>query len=406
MQGCTDNRDSHTSLKVVLVSRNDRVLCAMRAEVLECAAAVHAEFHEVGEALGLRRRAGDKLVFLVHVDCDDELAMLTRLSGAFPNSPILAVMDIALDSMTLLLAMRAGATQVLPLPLQPDDFRAVMDRIFIQYGGRESQSKTVIAVSGVTGGSGATTLALNLGYEIAQTREAHCIVIELSRSIGMLATYLDITPRFTIDDVLRNVERMDAHQVKQLLTPITDRFDIIAGLPNAGRQWSACPDELVRLVEYANRMADVTILDLPFACDDFYFNILSAVDQVVFVGEQSIPSVGMLKMISDSLIPEGIAVSKHLVINRYNPRLPGLTIESLEERLDVPKLHTIANDFASVSSAVNHGWPLRLESPRSRTLTDIDSLAGALLAEKESNEPSKPTDGILNRLARAWAMSF
>lgn len=391
-------KDSHDSrvLSIVLISRADQVMTAMKAEVFRCAAEIRAELTDIGQALNLRRRTDERLVLLVHLESEDDLSKLSRLSGAFPNSSIVAVMDIALDPITLLMTMRAGATQVLPLPLETADFQAVMDRIFIQNGGSGPRGSTIIAVCGVTGGCGATAVSINLGYEISQSSQNQCILLELSRSVGKFATYLDINPRFTIDDILCSIESMDAHQVKQLLTPITERLDIIAGLPRVGRQWTVNPEDLVRLIDYANRLANVTILDLPCSCDDYYFKILATADQVVLVGEQNIPSVGMLKLVSESLSQEGIAATQTLVINRYIPKLPGLSTEHLEERLQVSKLHTIANDYHAMSAAVNHGLPLRLESRHSRTLTDIDNLVRMLVPSEQPEELKKPQAGMLD----------
>ena len=66
-------------------------------------------------------------------------------------------------------AMRAGAAQVVRLPLQGDDFRAAMHRIAIQFGHPQGKSRTVV-VFGSSEGSGCTTVALNLASELGRLR--------------------------------------------------------------------------------------------------------------------------------------------------------------------------------------------------------------------------------------------
>ena len=67
-------------------------------------------------------------------------------------------------------------------------------------------------------------------------------------------------------------------------------------------------------------------------------------------------------------------IQRHLVINRYNPKDREFSLPNLEKILNVPQLQTIANDHQAVSGAINKGKPLRIDSPRSKPLADIDDL--------------------------------
>src|SRR5205823_12684285 len=140
-------------------------------------------------AIASMREAGsNSRLFIVHVPNSQMLPKLRQLTGVFTGQPILAIVDATVDSTVLLGAMRSGAAQVVPLPIQAEDFKAAMDCIASQYATAVQQNQ-VIAISGVTGGCGATVLAVNIAYEIASQHNQTAILSELSLQIGKLAAY-------------------------------------------------------------------------------------------------------------------------------------------------------------------------------------------------------------------------
>ncbi len=87
----------------------------------------------------------------------------------------------------------------------------------------------MIAVAGVTGGSGATTVALNLAYEIADRHSLRCVLVDLSLRMGVVASLLNIEPAYTINDLLRDSRRIDTNLAQQALIRVADNFEILAG---------------------------------------------------------------------------------------------------------------------------------------------------------------------------------
>ena len=272
--------------------------------------------------------------------------------------------------------MRAGASQVVPLPIQPDDFKAAMDCISQQYGHSSAQNQA-ICVSGVTGGCGATVLAVNLANEIASQHGRHVILSELSLQIGKLAAYLDINPEHTTFDLLNDGERVDPQMIQRALTHVADRLDVLAGEYRAITPVAASAASVIRLVDYCRSLSNVALFDVPCTYDDMYFETLAIADQVVLVGEQKIPSIRTLKLVCEALSRIDGARKLHIIINRYDPRMPGFGVDRLKTLLEVNDIITVCNDYAAVMASINHGRPLRLEAPRSPALADITKLVNA-----------------------------
>ncbi len=344
---------------------------------------------------------GDNHLFIVQLGKEVPPGRISLLTSVLPGQPVLALTPGDAGVAQVLEAQRAGAAQVVPLPLAVDDFLRALEGIALQFAPAPREA-WALAVCGVTGGAGATTLALNLAYELGQPDLApgqgrrSCLLVELARRMGTLATYLDIEPGQNTHDLLSDASRLTAHGVRQALTAIAPGLDVLVGPYQDIAPSAVSPRQVYQLLQLCRRLASVVVLDVPCTFDDLQFETLALADQVVLVGVQSVSSVRTLKMVRDTLEREEALQDMRLVVNRYEPSLPGFSAARLAELLQVPQVHTIANDYPSVMTAVNHGKPLGLAVPHSRARSDIRNLARALLGGE-----ALAAAGEGDRLARA-----
>jgi pilus assembly protein CpaE len=386
-------------LNVVLVGCTESIGTSVKRELLNRGATVEADFPDVRRAAeGLRHAEDTNRLFIVYLGASQSPDLVSQLSGRFVGQPILALLDGGTNPTAMLGAMRAGATQIVPLPLQPEDFGAALECIALQFGSSASGA-TVLAVSGVAGGCGATTIAINLAYETACTYKLPCILVDLSLKMGMVATYLNVEPRHTTRDLLKNMERLDIHLVRGVLTNVAEDFDIVAG-PKAISSGTASAEDIRQIIDYAKQLTKVIVLDVPCTYDELYFHTLSFASQVVLIGEQKVPSMRALSLIRDTLDRVTNGLSQCLVMNRYDPKLLGFTSRDLERVLNVSPVRTIVNDPA-VTTAVNNGRLLRLEAPRSQALSDITDLARCLVGGDGPAQPEKQNLAMFRRALRA-----
>jgi Flp pilus assembly CpaE family ATPase len=215
--------------------------------------------------------------------------------------------------------------------------------------------------------------------------------------MGKLPLYLNVEPRYTTHDLLRDIHRIDLYFMQQALTPIVERFSILAGPYHAVTPLSVPSGDVLLLIECLRQLADVIVLDVPCTYDAIYFDTLAASDQVVLVGEQKVPSIRSLQMVHGSLGDK----PHHLLLNRYEPGLPGFGTDRLKAMLRVDELLTVASDYAAVSSAVNQGLPLRLKEPRSRVLVDFHDLAMKLVPHEGPATPGGKGSSVFGGIIRA-----
>jgi len=403
-------------LKVIIVGLSDNLLLDVRRRLQAYPAEIEAEFRNINDAVERWSWSEDsdpRLVVTRFRGLDD-LQELQCVKRAF-NWPMLTLVEGPRQEMLTLfiLANRNGATQLVPMPLDEEDFRAAMESVASGCGFHGGNAK-VIAVSGVTGGSGATTVAINLASEIAHLLKMHTILVELSLQKGMLGTYLNVEPSFTIPDLFTGPTALDLHMVKQALTTIAPNFDILTGAHHAIADVHVQHRDVLQLLDYLRRLCQVLVLDVPCTLDDSYLQTLSSASQVILVAEQNLPSLRSLKLVLEmlgraNLNRESMSgdVGLHVVLNRYNPNMQDFDLAKLKELLRLPTMLTIANDYNAVNAALLHGMPLRVEHPRSRALADVDGLVRRLFGGTDPADKNSQSKGwnLFSRLARAFGRS-
>lgn len=397
-------------ISVTLVGCQDGVQRSVLSMLINQQASLEGQYPDIDAAIAaLRDSVGSLRLFVVHVSNTQQLAKLRQFTGIFVGQPVIALVDSTAEPAVLLGAMRAGAAQVVPLPIGSEDFRAAMDSISQQFGHAASLNQA-IAISGVTGGCGATSLAINLAYELSSQHNQSVILSELSLQIGKLAAYLDVNPTHTTFDLLTAGERLDAMTVQRALTRVSDRFDILVGEYRQITPINVSVNDIIRLVDLSRTLANFAIFDVPCTYDDTYFETLALADQIVLVGEQKIPSIRTLKLVCEALDRIDGLRKLHIVINRYDPKMPGFGAERLQNLLGKAEILTISNDYASVMASINHGRPLRQESPRSPALADIDGVVRTLLNLRDGTGGTAPPTApgnqpIFGRLIRRFGLA-
>ena len=360
---------------------------------------MESEFHSAYMAIDcLRHYKNQPRLLIVQIGTDFQPDAIQRLAAALRGWPILALLS-SNEGEDVLRVNRAGAVQVLALPLDSSDFQQALGVIGSQFD-RGSLDRQVIAVTSATGGSGATTIAANLAYEVAEQVGRSTVLAELTQQMGSLASLFDLEPRVTLPHLIREIHRVDDYLVEKTLVPFTDKLRILAGPDELNSMKSAGPDELVKIVECLRKLADVTVLDMPGTFDELEFQVLRACEKVIVVGTQSVRSLKSLRLFCESLPEERLIHSLWVVLNRYNPSIKEFACDEIKDMLGVARVLTVADDFQAVNLSVNKGRPLRQVSPGTPILSDLCALIDDLMG-LERRQARRNGRGLFGRMLHA-----
>jgi pilus assembly protein CpaE len=332
---------------------------------------------------------------VLHAPTREIAAAISCVRDHFPNWPIIAVLDRVDDSGVLLAVNRAGAEQIVSLPLNHADFGEALARIMSRFR-PIGQAGQVLAVTGVIPGSGATTLAAALAGELASTYAIRTLLIEATLRMGVLALHLNVQPKLFLTDLLLESDKLDLDLFRKAVTPVAPRLDLVAAPPELTRTIPHPVQGMLQVINLARQVAPMVVLDLPCTFDDLQFELLWTADQIILVGEQSLPAIRTLRMILDAAQQANAVKRVHVVLNKYDPSIANLTAAQVRETLNQPEILTIPNDYSDIMQAVNEGCLLRNYAPLSPVLTGIRKLAQAVVGPPRPQPEHRHT--FLSRL--------
>jgi pilus assembly protein CpaE len=388
------------SLKINLIGCDEITVPPAAREILKRWAVIDVDYPTViAIQKNVFMKEGETRLLVIYISSTGDVAELKRLNDFYPRYPILAVVDATSDPTLVMKCMRAGALQVVHPPVAPDDLQEALNCIAAKHEGLSTLAKLVTVASSL-GGCGGTTVAINLAYELSRLVNARCILMELSMRKGVLANHLNISPRYTTTDLVTDIHRVDSQILQGALTEVAENFSVLAGPYQTIQTESVDLESTMQLVNLVRHMAAWLILDVPSTYDDLFFRSLLTSDRIVLVADQTVAAIRGVQMVCDSLGQRHPLV----VINRYNPKSTGLSVDRIQEFLPACTICTLANDRAVVDS-MNSGKPLRLHTHSSPVLADMDILLQKLDTGVQKNVNGGRNGSLLSRLSHAFSLS-
>ena len=308
------------------------------------------------------------------------------------------------DPQLILTSMRAGMCEFLTKPIDKNELNLALSKVAALKPPDAGKGK-ILATIGATGGCGSTFLAVNLACELVSTCEQSAVVVDLDFCSGQVATYLDLTPSFTLGDLVESAEALDPQVLDRVLTRHTSKVSVIARpspiaqgrllqTPQAGRLITEVISTLVDMYDYV-------ILDGLNPADVNHSTLLRMADHVILVMNLLVPSIRNADRLLQAISQQGLtgqnpsasfeATSKEstlenllLVINRLGRDAGYLRVQDVEQTLHRKTLAQIPDDWRTVSRSINAGEPLYLYAPNSKIRTAITELAVRLVEDDPS----------------------
>jgi pilus assembly protein CpaE len=259
----------------------------------------------------------------------------------------------------LLDAMRSGVQDFISKPVNPDAVRQILLR-FNQEGQATEQrpAEKLIVVMGSKGGVGTTTVAVNLGVQIATAAHKKVALLDFAAPLGNAHLLLDLHPRFTIRDAVDNLNRLDTHFFSGLLTAHKTKLEILGGALQP-EEWQTIPvAPLERVVNVAQAGFDVVLADVGSRFSSDFAGILKSARMILMIAEANVPSLWSLERRLQALPGFGVDPERvRVIVNRWH-KGDEEVLKSIEKNIKRPVFAFLPNDFRKASTAGNLGMPL------------------------------------------------
>ena len=231
-------------------------------------------------------------VIIMQGICHDasEFAPVEAITNHYPKIMII-MLSQEQTSGFLIGAMRAGVREVLPLPLLKGALETALARAESKLGLRASPlSARIIAFIPCKGGSGATFLSTNLGYQLAATGKK-VLLIDLNLQYGeAVLTVHDRKASSDIAEVARNLSRLDASFLSASTVQITANYEILAAPEDPAQSMQIEPKHLDAILNLAINQYDFIILDVSKNMDDLSIRALDHADSIFLVAQTLMPA--------------------------------------------------------------------------------------------------------------------
>lgn len=328
---------------------------------------------------------------------EDELPLLSEII-TMASSRGIRVILIAEDVSPAVLhqLLRQGADEFVPYPLPEGELEAAIERI----RKREEQASVegtpfasgntpgdgvLLAVQGLAGGTGATTLAVNLAWELSTVEKddpPRVCLLDFGLQTGSTATYLDLPRRDAVFEMWSDTESMDEDIFKQSLVAFEDKLWVLTAPTDMLPLDMITPEDVSRVLEFARSKFDYVIVDMPATLVQWTETVLNAA-QIYFVTlELDMRSAQNALRLKRALRSEDLPVEKLRFCLNRSPKFTDLNgksrVKRMAESLEISIEVQLPDGGRVITQAGDHGSPLAHSAAKNPLRKEIAKLAASL----------------------------
>ena len=323
---------------------------------------------------------------VIQVDADSpaSLKRFQKLAAASEVPLIAAAYEPPLALVRTLL--RAGAHDVLPLPLDLAELEAslapVREATVATAGSAAVRTSKMISVIKSGGGVGATALLSQLAVRFAEEesrfgREA-CL-IDFDVQFGDTAFQLGLKPKLSLADLIEAGPRLDGALTRSVSVGHDSGLKVVASPPDLLPLESVTSEQVIDLVEIAEREFGTVFVDLPANWTNWSLSLLARSDMVLLVTEMSVAALHRARRQLELIQSQDLDLDIRIVVNRHEKSIfRTIKANDFQAALGRDVDFTISNDPEVMRSATDRGVPIAAVKRKSAVGKDIAKLEAAL----------------------------
>jgi pilus assembly protein CpaE len=252
--------------------------------------------------------------------------------------------------------------------------------------------RRLIVVYSPKGGVGTTTVSVNLALAMAARDPDQVALVDLTSMGGHVATHLDLRPKLTISDLLRDSQGLISPEI--LKSTYLTRHDggvlVLAGAPAPATAALMRGEEATRILEAVIATVPTVIVDLGAHLDDRVVAALDAADDILFVVTPDFPALKSVHSFLEYLGESGSRSSEPTIVVNEIYALQTLTPGDIETALGRRVAIRIPYDPLLYLRAANQGTPVYTSAPTSQPSRRFDQLAAVVLGEDAPASGQEP----------------
>jgi len=332
-----------------------------------------------------------------------ELCREIRATPAMAAVPVLCVASTD-DVEERIGFLEAGADDVIARPFDGRELDARIEALLLRFqrsrdlspvistdGVLITRAKRTVAVYSPKGGVGTTTVAVNVAVAAARTRPDKVVLVDLDLQFGGVATHLDLEPKQTLVDVVRDETAL---REPELLRTYAMRHDsglhVIAAPMTPEASELITPDHVVHIIGTLLDGYESVVIDAGSMLDERVLSVFELADTIILPVYPEISALKSVHGLLDYLNEAGtIGPKATFVLNNVFAR-EILKPRDIEAALGTKISTDLPYDAFLYLKAVNEGVPIVLGAPRSAPAERLSRLSASAFGSDVATAPPAP----------------
>lgn len=276
----------------------------------------------------------------------------------------------------------------------------------------EKAQGELLVVFSSKGGTGSSTIATNLAYELKQL--THSVALfDMDQFYCNTEMSLSVKPEYALGELsLNNASDVDSALIDKIIAKHESGLHVLVGCKNVLEDNEMIPAELLEIIlTYLLQTYRYVVIDLPTGVlDPYHQYLVERADSLLLVSNPDVPSLVRTRQYLDLaekyLDPKKIKV----ILNRHNMKGAYQVSNNLqlEEKFKLSVFHRITNDWDTNVEANSLGQPMSKINTKSEIAKSFQKLARLITGQEaplsSPNSQAKDTTssdksgGILGRL--------
>lgn len=330
---------------------------------------------------------------------EDDLVLMGEIIAQAKTRDIKVILiaeDVSAPAIHALL--RSGADEFIPYPLPESELSQAIGRVRQQeeevHTATDSgpqlragaqKDGALIVVHGLAGGTGSTTMAVNLAWELANADKNNApkvCLLDLDLQYGSVATFLDLPRKEAVYEMLSDTESMDEEIFGQSLLSYEEKMSVLTAPAEMLPLDLVTSEDIMRVLDIARNQFDYVVVDMPSTLVQWSEAVLNAAHVYFTLVELDMRSAQNTLRFKRALQAEELPVEKlRFVLNRA-PKFTDLSAKSrvkrMAESLGISIDVQLPDGGKPITQANDHGMPLASSAPKSPLRREIAKLAASI----------------------------
>jgi pilus assembly protein CpaE len=324
---------------------------------------------------------------------DHQLVILDVLSGirsgidvcaeirATPSLSAVPVMCISTtdDVEERIRYLEAGADDVMARPFDARELEARVEALLLRFQRSRDLSPTIstdgvvmtkarrtVAVFSPKGGVGTTTIATNVAVAAASHRPTQVVLVDLALQFGGVATHLNLRPRQTLADVVRDDAAMrEPELLRSYATPHSSGLHVLAAPAQPEAAETITQAQVDRILGTLLDAYEQVVVDAGSTLDERVLAVFERADTVVLPVYPEIAALNAMHTLLEYLTEIGALGSKAMLVLNNAFAREILKQRDVESALGGKVTLELPYDPFIYLKAVNEGIPIVIGASRS-----------------------------------------